>query len=254
MSDKPDKSKTLDKLEKFLAGGDIILNCFIPGEEVRDIFDVTISNANNNRVSSLAEAIRNRRLYQFQDIDSTRLALYKVGFVADSVIIQTLRNNNVFIVEGSVEMPSKWDIIEFLEQCDLVGWKSGGKQDMLVKNIINLNLVCKRKINLTNNASRIGKKTRKSSKISGGSSIHIHNSTLSGYSFAVAGNTSKATTEATIKRKREGFRERKDDEVQEQTKRVRFEEKSKKKFSSEKRGDTLPDGTKIEKPAPIILL
>ncbi|UZO04616.1 uncharacterized protein OCT59_024991 [Rhizophagus irregularis] len=33
MSDKaevPDKSKTSDKLEKFLAGGDIILNCFIP--------------------------------------------------------------------------------------------------------------------------------------------------------------------------------------------------------------------------------
>jgi hypothetical protein len=28
----------------------------------------------------------------------------KVGFVADSVIIQTLKNNNVFIVERSVEM------------------------------------------------------------------------------------------------------------------------------------------------------
>ncbi|PKK57161.1 hypothetical protein RhiirC2_398767, partial [Rhizophagus irregularis] len=87
MSDKtevPDKSKTPDKLEKFLAGGDIILNCLIPGEEVNDIFEVTISNANNNRVSSLAEAIRNRRLDRFQDIDSTSLALYKVGFVADS--------------------------------------------------------------------------------------------------------------------------------------------------------------------------
>ncbi|CAG8622641.1 5370_t:CDS:2 [Paraglomus brasilianum] len=80
-------------------------------------------------------------------------------------------------------------------------------------------------------------KTRKSSKISGGSSIYIHNhnSTLSGNSFAVAGNTSttKATTEATTKRKREGFRGKKNDEVQEQTKRVRFEEKSK-KLSSEK--------------------
>ncbi|CAB4461132.1 unnamed protein product [Rhizophagus irregularis] len=107
MSDKaevPDKSKTSDKLEKFLAGGDIILNCFIPGEGVNDIFEVTISNANNNRVSSLAEAIRNHRLDRFQDIDSTSLALYKVGFVADSVIINTLRNNNVFIVDGSVEM------------------------------------------------------------------------------------------------------------------------------------------------------
>ena len=103
MSDKtevPDKFKTSGKLEKFLAGGDIILNCLIPGERVNDIFEVTISNANNNRVSSLVEAIRNRRLDRFQEIDSTSLALYKVGFVADSVIIQTLRNNNVFIVEG----------------------------------------------------------------------------------------------------------------------------------------------------------
>src|SRR2546421_11664785 len=86
MSDKtevPDKPKTPDKLEKFLAGGDIILNCLIPGEGVNDIFKVTISNANNNRVSSLADEIRNRRLDRFQDIDSTSLALYKVGFAAD---------------------------------------------------------------------------------------------------------------------------------------------------------------------------
>ena len=56
MSDKakvPDKSKTSDKLEKFLTGKDIILNCFIPGEDVNDIFEVPLSNANNNRVSSL---------------------------------------------------------------------------------------------------------------------------------------------------------------------------------------------------------
>jgi hypothetical protein len=76
MSDRtevPDKSKTSDKLEKFLAGGEIILNCFIPGEEARDIFEVTISNANanNNRVSSLANAIRTRRLDRFQDIHRT---------------------------------------------------------------------------------------------------------------------------------------------------------------------------------------
>ncbi|PKY40351.1 hypothetical protein RhiirA4_453704 [Rhizophagus irregularis] len=52
MSDKtevPDKSKTPDKLEKFLAGGDIILNCLISDEGVNDIFEVTISNANDNR-------------------------------------------------------------------------------------------------------------------------------------------------------------------------------------------------------------
>src|SRR6266542_2487516 len=106
MSDKaevPDKSKTSDKLEKFLAGGDINLNCFIPGEG-RNIFDVTISNANNNRVSSLAEAIRTRRLDRFQDIDSTSLALYKVGFISDGVVIHNLSNNEYFEVDGAIRM------------------------------------------------------------------------------------------------------------------------------------------------------
>jgi hypothetical protein len=45
--------------------------------------------------------IRNRRLDRFQDIDSTSLALYKVAFIADSVIINTLKNNNVFTVQGA---------------------------------------------------------------------------------------------------------------------------------------------------------
>ncbi len=51
MSDKieiPNKSKTSDKLEKFLTGGDIILNCLIPGEDVNGIFRVPISNTNKN--------------------------------------------------------------------------------------------------------------------------------------------------------------------------------------------------------------
>ncbi|GBB92311.1 hypothetical protein RclHR1_00020014 [Rhizophagus clarus] len=48
-------------------------------EDVRDIF-VTISNANDNRVSSLEEATRNRRIE-----NSTSLALHKVGFVVDSI-------------------------------------------------------------------------------------------------------------------------------------------------------------------------
>jgi hypothetical protein len=98
------KTSNKSKFDKFLGGGDIILNCFILSEEVRDIFEVTISNANNNLVSSLAEAIRNRRLDRFQEIDSASLALYKVGLVANSVIINALRNNNVFIVEGSIGM------------------------------------------------------------------------------------------------------------------------------------------------------
>ena len=103
-SEMSDKSKTPDKLEKFLAGGDIILNCFIPGEGVNDIFEVTISNANDNRVSSLAEAIRNRRLDRFQDIDSTRLALYKVGFICNSVVIHNLSNNEYYEVKGAERM------------------------------------------------------------------------------------------------------------------------------------------------------
>ncbi|SRR2546423_12940634 len=105
MSDKTkesDKSKTPDKLEKFLEGKNITLNCLISDEEA--IFDVTVFNGSNNRVSTLANVIRNRRLDRFQNIDSTKLVLYKVGFMADSVVKLALKNNNVFIVEGSVEM------------------------------------------------------------------------------------------------------------------------------------------------------
>ncbi|PKY40337.1 hypothetical protein RhiirA4_394512, partial [Rhizophagus irregularis] len=74
-----------DKTE-FLAGGNIILNCLIPGEGVNDIFEVTISNANNNRVSSLADEIET------------------VGFISVSVIINNLRNINEFEVEGATRM------------------------------------------------------------------------------------------------------------------------------------------------------
>ena len=107
MSDKTkesDKTKTPDKLDKFLAGGDITLNCLISDEGVKDIFEVTISNANNNRVSSLAEAIRTCRLDRFQDIDSTNLALYRITFIADSVVIHNLNNNEYFEVESAERM------------------------------------------------------------------------------------------------------------------------------------------------------
>jgi hypothetical protein len=107
MSDKtavPDKPETSDKskLDKLLEGGNITLNCLIPGEEARDIFEVTISNANNNQVSSLANAIRNRRLNLFQDIDSSRLVLYKArDSMSDNAIILDLRNNNVAVLVGT---------------------------------------------------------------------------------------------------------------------------------------------------------
>ena len=42
-----DKSKTSNKLEKLLADN-IIFNCLISDENVKGIFNVTISNDNNN--------------------------------------------------------------------------------------------------------------------------------------------------------------------------------------------------------------
>ena len=51
-----DKSKTSDKsiFDKLVEGGDIILNCLIAGEGANGIFEVQISSANKNQVSSLA--------------------------------------------------------------------------------------------------------------------------------------------------------------------------------------------------------
>jgi len=108
----PDKSKTSDKLEKLLAG-DIVLNCLIPSKDVKGIFSVTISNNNNNRVSSLAEAIRNRHLDLFKDIDSSRLKLYKNKENADSVIIHNLINDNVAILGGTELMDPENEIYSY---------------------------------------------------------------------------------------------------------------------------------------------
>ncbi|CAI2185334.1 9552_t:CDS:1, partial [Funneliformis geosporum] len=74
-------SKTSDKskFNKSGEGGNITLNCLIFDEKVNDIFDVTIFNAYNNRVSSLVKAIKTCHPDRFQDIDSTSLDLYKIG-------------------------------------------------------------------------------------------------------------------------------------------------------------------------------
>ncbi|CAI2194869.1 19062_t:CDS:1, partial [Funneliformis geosporum] len=63
----PNKPETSDKskLDKLVEGGNITLNCLIPGEDARDIFEVMISNAYNNRVSSFVEAIKTRRPDRF---------------------------------------------------------------------------------------------------------------------------------------------------------------------------------------------
>ena len=96
-----DKSKISDKFDKLVEGGNIILYCLIPGEDMKDIFYVQISSANKNQVSSLAEAIRNRRLDLFKGIDSSRLKLYKNKENGDSVVIRNLINNNVAILDGT---------------------------------------------------------------------------------------------------------------------------------------------------------
>src|SRR3954453_113243 len=93
-----DNSKTSDK-SKY-----ITLNCIIPGEGVNDIFDVTISNANNNRVFSLMKAIKTCRPDQFQDIDSTSLDLYKVGMLSGSVVIHKAQNSSAVKIEGRTKM------------------------------------------------------------------------------------------------------------------------------------------------------
>src|ERR1043165_1288467 len=95
-----DKFKTSDKLkfDKLVEGGDIFLKCLIPSEGVNG---VPVSSANNNQVSSLVDAIRNRHLDLFKDIDSSRLKLYKNKEIADSVIILNLKNDNVAILDGT---------------------------------------------------------------------------------------------------------------------------------------------------------
>ncbi|RIA99371.1 hypothetical protein C1645_811617 [Glomus cerebriforme] len=116
MSDKTkksDKTKIPDKFDKFLASGDITLNYLIFNEGVNDIFEVMIFNANNNRVSSLVKVIRICHLNRFQDIDLTNLALYRVIFIADSVIINSLRNISEFEVEDAIRMESQDTIFTY---------------------------------------------------------------------------------------------------------------------------------------------
>src|SRR3954454_20902069 len=128
MTDKaevPDKSKTSDKLD----AGVIVLNCLIPGEKGNGIFSVKISNANNNRVSSLAEAIRNRRLDLFKNIDSSRLKLYKNKENADSVIIHNLINDNVAILGGTELMDPENAIYSYFNGINVIVYSSTERED-----------------------------------------------------------------------------------------------------------------------------
>ncbi|RIA82564.1 hypothetical protein C1645_700041, partial [Glomus cerebriforme] len=89
------------------------LYCLIPGERVNNIFEVRISNANNNQVSSLAKAIRNCHPDLFKDIDSSKLILYMNKAKADSVIILNLKNNNVAILKGTELMGLEITILSY---------------------------------------------------------------------------------------------------------------------------------------------
>ncbi|CAG8735374.1 16801_t:CDS:2, partial [Rhizophagus irregularis] len=76
----------------------ITLNCLISGEEANDVFGIKIScegvsNSNDNRVSILADKIRNCRLDLFKDTDSSKLILYMNKAEADSVVILGLKND-----------------------------------------------------------------------------------------------------------------------------------------------------------------
>ncbi|RIA92050.1 hypothetical protein C1645_692024 [Glomus cerebriforme] len=79
-------------------------NCLISGERVNDIFDVTISNANNNRVFSLMETIKTYRPDQFQDINLTSLDLYKAGMLSNSIIIHNSSNSSALKIEDTTRI------------------------------------------------------------------------------------------------------------------------------------------------------
>src|SRR3954454_11326686 len=121
----PDKSKTFDKL----LADDIVLNSLIPGENVKDIFDITISNANNNQISSLAKTIRNHLLDLFKDIDSSRLKLYKNKEYADSVIIHNLINDNVAILDGTEWMDPENAIYSYFNGINVIVYSSTERED-----------------------------------------------------------------------------------------------------------------------------
>ncbi|PKY56760.1 hypothetical protein RhiirA4_508109 [Rhizophagus irregularis] len=90
---------SLTSLTKFLEGKDITFNCLISDEEA--IFDVTVFNGSNNRVSTLANVIRNRRLDRFQNTDSSKLILYMNKAEADNVVILGLKNDKGAILSGT---------------------------------------------------------------------------------------------------------------------------------------------------------
>ncbi|RGB34289.1 hypothetical protein C1646_787116 [Rhizophagus diaphanus] len=105
-----DKSKVSDKFDKLVEGGDIILYCLTSG---KDIFDVQISSANKNQVSSLAEVIRNCCLDLFKDIDSSKLILYMNKGEANSVIILSLKSDKRVILSGTELMKSENTIFSY---------------------------------------------------------------------------------------------------------------------------------------------
>ncbi|CAI2193947.1 10113_t:CDS:2 [Funneliformis geosporum] len=59
---------------------------------------------NNNRVSSLADAIKTRCPDRFQDIDSTSLDLYKAGVISGSLAIPKSEYSSAVKIEGGTKM------------------------------------------------------------------------------------------------------------------------------------------------------
>ncbi|POG75343.1 hypothetical protein GLOIN_2v1770201 [Rhizophagus irregularis DAOM 181602=DAOM 197198] len=96
----------------------ITLNCLISGEEANDVFGIKIScegvsNSNDNRVSILADKIRNCRLDLFKDTDSSKLILYMNKAEADSVVILGLKNDKGAILNGTELMKHENTILSY---------------------------------------------------------------------------------------------------------------------------------------------
>ncbi|RGB23524.1 hypothetical protein C1646_774368 [Rhizophagus diaphanus] len=114
----------------------ITLNCLISGKEVNDVFGIKIFcegvlNSNDNRVSILADKIRNCRLDLFKDTDLSKLILYMNKAEADSIVILDLKNDKGAILSDTELMKHKNTILSYFN-----GQPSSKYQGEKVVNVI----------------------------------------------------------------------------------------------------------------------
>ncbi len=95
------KISNKSKFDKLIKDKDIFLNYLISDKGVNNIFEISISNANNNQISFFAKIIRNYHLNLFKDIDLSRLKLYMNKANINNIIIHNLKNNNMAILDNT---------------------------------------------------------------------------------------------------------------------------------------------------------